>query len=320
VLTREGDFEKLRQEFVEELKRKRYSEGYLHHARERLTLLFQFLREQGIEDVRLVTPSHVVFFMSHLKKRKTRRGTTFAPCTQSSYLTVVRGFFAFLEKRSVLLSNPASGIRFPTPQRLPRVVLSRAQMLRLLEAPSAINAIGLRDRAILETFYGTAVRLEECRRLNVSDVDLQAEELWVRDGKGRKDRVLPIPRQSLESLERYFNEARPYLLHDLQEEAFFITRSGRRLSRSTVRTLLQSYGRMAGIPHSVHPHALRHACATHLLEGGADIRHIQRILGHRDLHTTEIYTKVQTADLRKVLARSHPREKKRKGKTRSLND
>lgn len=316
MLTHEGDFERLHQEFVEELKRKRYSEGYLHHA-ERLTLLFQFLSEQGIDDIRLVTPSHVISFMSHLKKRRTRRGTTFAPFTQSSYLTVARRFFAFLEKRSVLLSNPASGIRFPSPQRLPRAVLSRAQMLRLLEAPSPINVIGLRDRAILETFYGTGVRLEECRRLNVSDVDLQSEELWVRDGKGRKDRVLPIPRQSLRALERYFNEARPYLLHNLQEEAFFITRAGRRLSRSTVGGLLHIYGRMAGIPHAVHPHALRHACATHLLEGGADIRHIQKILGHRDLQTTAIYTKVQIADLRKVLSRSHPRKSKRKKKTPS---
>ncbi len=317
--THEGDFEKLRQEFVEELKRKRYSEGYLHHA-ERLDILFQFLRERGIDDVRLVMPSHVISFMSHLKTRRTRRGTTFAPFTQSSCLMVMRRFFAFLERRSVLLSNPASGIRFPSPQRLPRAVLSRAQVLRLLETPSSVNSIGLRDRALLETFYGTGVRLEECRRLNVSDVDLQSEELWVRDGKGRKDRVLPIPRKSLRALERYFNEARPYLLHDLQEQAFFITRAGRRLSRSTVQTLLHSYGLMAGIPHSVHPHALRHACATHLLEGGADIRHIQKILGHRDLHTTEIYTKVQTADLRKVLSRSHPRERKRKKKNPSPRD
>jgi integrase/recombinase XerD len=253
--------------------------------------------------------------MSHLKERKTRRGTTFAPFTQSSYLTVVRRFFAFLEKRSALLSNPASGIRFPRPHRLPRAVLSRAQVLRLLDAPSA-SVIGLRDRALLETFYGTAVRLEECRRLNVSDVDLQGEELWVRDGKGRKDRLLPIPRKSLRALELYFNEARPYLLHDPREEAFFITRAGNRLSRSSIRVLLQSYGQMAGIPHSVHPHALRHACATHLLEGGADVRHIQKILGHRDLQTTAMYLKVQTADLRKVLARSHPRKKQRRKESR----
>jgi len=305
----EDELEQLHKDFVEELKRHRYSASYLAHAQNRLTLFFRYLREEGLDDIRSVTPEHMVSFVSYLKRCKTRRGTTLAPFTQSSHVTVVRRFFAFLDKRSVILNNPAAGIRFPRPRRLPRAVLSQAHVERLLEAPSSTTAIGVRDRALLEMFYGTAVRLQECVRLNVPDVDLTAGEVWVRNGKGRKDRLLPVPRRSLNALERYFSEVRPFFLHDPKQEAFFITLAGRRLSRSVVRALLRTYQKTAGLTHPLHPHALRHACATHLLEGGADIRHIQQLLGHRDLQTTALYTKVQVGDLRDVLERNHPREK-----------
>lgn len=311
MLTRDGDPESLFELFVDELERQRYTLSYTTLARARSRFFLRFLRESGIHDVRQVTPDDLASFVVYLKELKTHRGDSYSPHTQASCVSILRRFFAFLDKRSVILNNPAAGMRFSRPRRLPRAVLSREQVQRLLEAPSSTTLLGIRDRAILETFYGTAVRLQECRNVDVTDVDLQSGQLWVRDGKGRKDRLLPIPGKSLRAIERYFNESRPYLLHHPSQQAFFLTRAGGRVSRAVIRAMCRNYAAAAGIPHAVQPHAIRHACATHLLEGGADVRHIQQLLGHNSLQTTAIYTAVQTAELRAVLDQRHPRSRSR---------
>ncbi len=296
--------------FLRELRLHRYSRGYQEIAQRVVSLFFSHLREKAVRDIRSVSEKHVLSFARSLKKRKTRYGKPFALWTQSAYVSTLRRFFAFLDKRSIILQNPARDVRVPAAKRLPRAVLSQAQVTRLLETPSSTSSLGMRDRAILETFYGTAIRLNECLRLDVSDVDLQSRALWVRDGKGKKDRLLPIPGKTTQAMALYLSEARPRLVHDSMETAFFLSRAGNRVSRSLIHAMMRNYGRAAGIAHSVSPHALRHACATHLLRRGADIRHIQELLGHSFIETTALYTKVDVEDLRKVIGRAHPRERK----------
>jgi site-specific recombinase XerD len=161
----------------------------------------------------------------------------------------------------------------------------------------------MRDRAILETLYGTGVRIGEAVRTDLQDLDLGQGVLLVRNGKGKKDRVVPISGRAAAALERYMA-----VRLDLQKRpdmALFLSRYGSRLSIVGLRAAVQRHGRAIGL--QLGPHSLRHACATHLLQGGADIRHVQELLGHRSLMTTALYTKVAIKDLRAVLARSHPR-------------
>jgi integrase/recombinase XerD len=195
----------------------------------------------------------------------------------------------------------------PKLNRLPRQVLSRAQAQRLVEAPSAVTKLGQRDRAVLELFYGTGLRAGEVERLDVADVDLAQGRILVRDGKGRKDRVVPVAGRAAAALDLYLRQVRPLLLADPPNQALFLTLDGKRLDRHALAYLFRKYGAEL----VVSPHRLRHACATHLLEGGADIRHIQALLGHKDIETTERYTRVALGDLRAVLERAHPRGRRK---------
>jgi len=301
--------------FIEELELHRFSISSRQHAGRILPLLFSHLREEGVHDLSGVTEEHLLGFARHLKDKKTPKGEPLSTSTQSAYLSAVRRFFAYLDQRNVILKNPAQRLRLPKAQRLPRKALTEAQVRRLLETPSPSSMIGQRDRAILELLYGTAIRRSECMRLNVFDVDLREQSLWVRDGKGRKDRLVPIPRQTAEVVGVYLEQVRPHLVHDPKEKAFFLTRSGKRMSPSLLEVMVRGHAVSAGIEQRVYPHALRHACATHLLQRGADIRHIQELLGHTQIQTTAIYTQVRVDDLKAVLSKAHPRErywKKRK--------
>jgi integrase/recombinase XerD len=270
--------------------------------------LFHHLREKGVEDIREVTEEHIVSFFTSLKTRKSARGGLITTSTQSSFASAVKRFFRFLDRRSLILHNPAEHIRLPRARRLPRFVPTPKQVERLLELPPSESVLGMRDRAILETFYGTGVRMGECRAIDVDDVDLQKQTLFVRSGKGRKDRVLPIPRKTLRALDRYVRSGRPVLLHDPKQRALFLNRIGGRIGEIMLGRIVRDYGAAAGIPR-LHAHALRHACATHLLQGGADIAHVQKILGHSQITTTAEYVKVAIGDLKKVVEKKHPREK-----------
>jgi integrase/recombinase XerD len=172
-------------------------------------------------------------------------------------------------------------------------------------APFPYSTIGKRDRAVLELLYGTGLRVGEASRLDVPDLDLREGVLLVRNGKGRKDRVVPVPGRAAAALDVYLLEARPDLAR-LYDPALFLSTFGVRLGAPGMRLMIKKHGRAIGA--RLTPHTLRHTCATHLLRGGADIRHVQELLGHRSLATTALYTRVAIADLRAVIARSHPRE------------
>jgi site-specific recombinase XerD len=274
-----------------------------------LPRLFSHLRENGVRRPRAVSEGDLVSFGLRLRRSPGRNGVGLALWSQRAYLGVVRGFFAALHARGALLVNPAAALALSTPRTLPRLILTEDQAERLVTAPSATDAHGQRDRAILETLYGTGLRQAECLRLDVGDVDLFEAALLVRDGKGRKDRRVPIPSRAAEALDLFLRVGRLALLKDPRESAIFLSKYGRRLSSTQLRDLVKRHGRIAGIPQTLSPHVLRHTCATHLLRGGADIRHVQALLGHERIETTALYTRVLTDDLREVLLRCHPRER-----------
>jgi site-specific recombinase XerD len=238
--------------------------------------------------------------------RAARRGDPLAPASRTIALSVARRFFAFLERREVVLWNPARILAIPKIRSLPRGVLTIAQAHRLMAAPIPSEPIGQRDRAILETLYGTGLRLGEVVRADLIDLDLHTRVLLVRTGKGRKDRIVPIGAGALAALDRYLTDTRPALAN-AGEPALFVTRSGARLQAPGLRVRVHEAGHRIGV--ALTPHALRHMYATHLLRGGADLRHVQALLGHRGLTTTAIYTRVAITDLRSVIRNCHPRDR-----------
>lgn len=298
--------------FLEDLRVRRYSLSSERRALSVLPRLFAFLAEGGVFHPCEATEAHLVAFLHSLERAGSRRGTPLRPMTRRSQVHTVRRFFAFLVRRGVLLHDPAAGLPLPRPEHLPRTVLTQRQAERLMEAPSSTTPLGQRERAILELLYGCGIRRGECERLEVSDLDLQQGTLLVKDSKGKRDRLVPLPGRAAAALDLYLRESRPELLEDPREPALFLSSiagsRGRRLSAGALNRVLARHARAAGLPH-VHPHALRHTCATHLLQGGADLKHVQELLGHRSISSTVAYTRVGVRDLLEVLERAHPRER-----------
>ena len=299
-----ADFAALLTQYVEALRVRRYSESSIEKARVELPRLIHHLEDDGIRDARSVSEEHLAAYARHLERRISRRGAPLAAASRASAISTVRRFFAFLASRGHLLHDPAESIPLPRSARLPRGILSESQARRLMASPFPASLIGKRDRAILELLYGAGIRLGEAVRADVSDLDLSQGLLLVRNGKGKKDRVVPVGGRAAIALGTYLAAIRPELVRRL-EQALFLSRDGARLSKIGLQAMVKRHGQAIGV--HVSPHTLRHTCATHLLRGGADIRHVQELLGHRSLQTTALYTRVAVEDLRQVLARAHPR-------------
>ena len=232
--------------------------------------------------------------------------TGVAARTLSRKLASARAFFRVLVEHGELHANPADLLAAPKlPQRLPRT-LKASDVAKLLDRIPATTPLELRDRAMFEIAYGCGLRAEELVNLDLTGVEFDAEQLRVL-GKGSKTRFVPAGEPALRAVARYLERGRPALAGDGGDGALFLSKTGRRLSTSDVRRRLRVWARHAAAQGAVHPHALRHSYATHLLEGGADLRAIQELLGHSSISTTQIYTRVESARLRAAYERSHPR-------------
>ncbi|MFL5899308.1 MAG: tyrosine recombinase XerC [Solirubrobacterales bacterium] len=229
-----------------------------------------------------------------------------APATVARKLAAIRGLYGFLVRTERAGSNPAELVSSPKrSEKLPRV-LTTEQMRSLLERIPARTPLELRDRAMLELAYSCGLRCEEIVNLDLGALDFETEQLRVL-GKGSKERLLPVGEPAQRALRRYLEKGRRALSADPREQALFLSKSGRRLSNSDVTRRLGLWTREAALAAGVSPHALRHSFATHLLEGGADLRTIQELLGHASISTTQVYTRVDAARLRDTYAASHPR-------------
>ena len=229
-----------------------------------------------------------------------------APATVARKLAAVRSLFDYLVRTERLGQNPADLVSSPKrEQKLPKV-LSGEQLRALLERIPVRTPLELRDRAMLELAYSCGLRCEEIIDLDQASFDFDAEQLRVL-GKGSKERLLPVGEPAQRALRRYLERGRPALSAEPREAALFLSKSGRRLSGSDVTRRLALWVREAALAAGVSPHSLRHSFATHLLEGGADLRTIQELLGHASISTTQIYTRVDAARLREAYATTHPR-------------
>jgi site-specific recombinase XerD len=233
-----------------------------------------------------------------------------APTTVARKLAALRGLFRAEIRAGARAENPAELLSSPKrAQNLPRV-LKPAEVAALLDRIPATSPLELRDRALFELAYACGLRAEELVTLDLGSVDFDSELVRV-EGKGGKTRLVPAGEHALRALERYLSRARPALVTNRADEALFLSKSGRRLSTSDIRRRLRTWARLAARSApalaDAHPHALRHSFATHLLEGGADLRAIQELLGHATISTTQVYTRVESARLRQAYVASHPR-------------
>ncbi len=271
--------------------------------------------ETEIGELTEVTSETLSTYQTGLLVEEKRNGERISIQTHCNRLAALRGFFRYLWREGRLLMNPASQIQYPkTRRRLPQSNLTPKEAIRLIESIDTTTPLGKRDRAMLEVLYGTGMRNAELRALMMTDIGERT--LTVRCGKGGKDRVVPLGKTTWDVLSDYVQQERPWLAKREGVQNLFLTKNGRALDAPVVIKAVTSAGVAAGLKKHLHPHLLRHACATHMLKGGADIRHIQKLLGHASLQTTEIYTKVEIGDLKKVHRLYHPRERHRAGSGR----
>jgi integrase/recombinase XerC/integrase/recombinase XerD len=245
-------------------------------------------------------------YAAHLGGGRGERGRALSKPTVARKLAAIRTFYRYMVERGELRQNPADLVSSPRRgRRLPRS-LSRGDVTSLLERIPGGSALQLRDRAMFELAYSCGLRSEEIVNLDVDAVDFDSEELRIL-GKGSKTRVVPIGEPAQAALQRYLAGGRSTLAGNEGERALFLSKNGRRLSPSDIRRRLETWLRHAGLANGVSPHALRHSFATHLLEGGADLRAIQELLGHASVSTTQVYTWVESGRLRRQYAQAHPR-------------
>jgi integrase/recombinase XerD len=260
----------------------------------------KFLAKQGVKSWAELDSLHVVAYLSKGKKRG------LAARTMARRLSSLRGMLKFMLQEGLLDGNPLSGMSGPkTPDGLPHF-LSRAEADNLLSAPDPESDLGIRDRAMLELMYAAGLRASEIITLGVGDVQFQVGCLVVR-GKGSKERLVPVHQTALDALQAYLEGPRERLRKDKQREEVFLNARGGPLSRMGLWKILRKHVLAAGIKGHVSPHTLRHTFATHLLEGGADLRSVQLMLGHADISTTEVYTHVDRKRLSQVHKKYHPR-------------
>jgi integrase/recombinase XerC/integrase/recombinase XerD len=285
--------------FDEDLRRRGSAEKTRHaYAAD----LRQFAGWASWQDIEPTAVTHRILrrYAAALSERRS------APATVARKLAALRAFFATLREHGEISANPADLLAAPKrSQELPTVLAPDA-ISALLDRIPASTPLELRDRALFEIAYASGLRAEELVSLDITSVDFDAEELRV-EGKGSKTRFVPAGEPALRALARYLERARAALARGDGEAALFLSKSGRRLSTSDVRRRLGVWARHASVQGAVHPHALRHSFATHLLEGGADLRTIQELLGHASVSTTQTYTRVESARLKTAYARAHPR-------------
>lgn len=283
-----------------------YAEGSVKCADDLLRRFIAWCAERGITRPKDVSRRVLERYQKWLYAYRTKEHRPLKMSTQANHLTHVSSFFRWLTKERHLVVNPASELELPKKERhLPHRVLSAKKMERVLQQPDTSTPAGLRNRAILETFYATGIRRKELAELKVYDLYMEQETLVVRQGKGKKDRIVPIGRRALQWIARYLNEVRPWQADAHDEGYLFIGKTGRGLGVDYLSAIARRYLKDAGVK-SGSCHLFRHTAATLMLENGADIRYIQQMLGHAKLETTQIYTEVSIKSLKDVYRRTHP--------------
>lgn len=301
------------------------SERTLHADRIRLNPFWRFLEkrglvEQGRVELAAITPAVIADYQNHLFDYIARRtGLKITPCSQSNFLQGVQALFRFLHKTKRLPTDPSTVIRIPRAEVLiPTAILTPQEVRRLLIAPDTNTVLGFRDRSMLEVLWCTGVRMGELITLEVPDVRFDEGLLFINHGKGSKQRLIPLGTSALSWLRQYVEGVRPILTREALpnrrwqptaiSSVLFLSKDGADIDQSTFSKRLRDYSRKARIKKRITGHVFRHTLATEMLKGGADLRHIQEMLGHDRLDTTQRYMRVVKEELKRVHQATHPRE------------
>ncbi|MBU0495019.1 MAG: tyrosine recombinase XerC [Chloroflexi bacterium] len=298
--------------FIVYMQVQRNSSPYtVRNYRHEITQFMTYLRTQEqVEDWGAVDRHMVRRFLTYLAEAE------YARASIARKLTEIRSFYKWMQNEGLVLDNPIQGVSTPKADKRLPVFLSIEETKLLLSTPDTSKPQGQRDRAIMELLYAAGLRVSELAELNMGDVDRTQREVRVL-GKGRKERIVVLGEPAVRALTTYINDGRLKLLKgDRAVAALFLNRSGGRLSTRSVQKILDKYTRQSGLNKVVTPHVLRHTFATHLLDGGADLRTVQELLGHEHLSTTQIYTHVTQTRAREVYEGAHPRAGKRGAEAR----
>lgn len=264
---------------------------------------FEYLQEHKISDIRDVGDNLIEEYFVYITKH-------FTYSTRLTAFSSLKDLFYMLKTYDFILLNPFERVDIVLREKSGiKVILTEDEVSRFLNAIEHHTGYGIRDRALFELMYISGIRVSEIVNLNVSDIDFSLSEILIRQGKGRKDRIVPIGRIAKEYLEMWIKKARGWYVTEPDTEALFLSRSGKRITDNMVRMLLKKYLKLAEIKKKgVTPHSFRHSCATHLLQHGADIRYVQSLLGHSSIETTANYTKEIVSGLKMMHKKYHPRE------------
>jgi len=296
------------QHYLEAVAMQGYSQTTCRARDSVLREFIQWCDERDLQTPQEITKPILERYQKHLFHYRQANGKPKSLSTQQNAVAALRGLFKWLTQQNHLLYNPASELQAPkAPSKLPRVILSQQDIASIFNQADLETVNGLRDRVMMELFYSTGIRRSELIHLQIHDVDLQRNALIIKEGKGGKDRFLPLSEPMQTWLERYIEEARPELQGPL-----FISDFGEPYKDTNLGRLIKRYIEKSGLEVLGSCHLFRHAMATHMLDNGADIRFIQAMLGHSDLKTTEIYTRVSIEKLRAVHAATHPSVQKQK--------
>lgn len=294
-------------EFLDAQRARNYSEATIHIRTYQLEVFATWAEARDVRRPQEVTRPILERYLRHLYHRRKEDGRALSATAQLSAIGAVRAYFRWLNKQNVLLWNPAADLDLPRMERrLPKGVLTAEEAEKILALPDVATATGLRDRAMLEVLYSTGMRRKELAGLEVFDIDTERGTALIRKGKGNKDRMVPVGERALAWVERYVHEARPELAVSTSEKALFLTPLGEAYVPESLTGLVTRYVEAAEVNKKGACHLFRHTAATLMLEGGADIRYIQELLGHASVKTTQIYTQVSIRKLQQVHAETHP--------------
>lgn len=264
-----------------------------------VTQYISYLDGTGVTDISSTTKTTVLSYLLYLQKEGR------ASSTVSRTLASLRSYYLFMMQNGVVKSNPTSNLEAPHVEKKIPKILSGEEVELLLEQPKNCDNKGIRDKAMLELLYATGIRVSELVNLDVSDVNVPMS--FVRCKGGKKERIIPMGHQAKDALENYINNVRKYMVKDENETALFVNCSGARLSRQGFWKLIKYYQHIAGIETDITPHTLRHSFAAHLLENGADLHSIQEMMGHADISSTQVYSRMMNSKIKDVYAKAHPR-------------
>lgn len=293
------------EKYLEYIKLKNFSISTITVRRQSLMDFKRWLEKQGKTDIREVTTEDLKNYLSSMQEKG------FTNNTVDTRIRSVKLLCEYLEKQQIILINPAERLEMPSlGRRLPLNILTEEEVKRLLIIPNLETSAGIRDRAIMELLYSSAIRRSECTALNVYDIDIEGGYLRINQGKGRKDRIVPLGKKACEYLKLYLKKVRPQLVND-PDINFLFLHQGKQLQGESINRIIQRNARKGGLSIPVTVHSFRKAAVTHMLRAGASPMYLQKMLGHSTGETMKKYLKVSIKDIKEMHNKKHPGEKSR---------